>query len=69
MIWYIAEYNFYYSNLHEIKLNNSIKAKNVIVLPNEMDIKRNIGKNDVAFLTHYAPPQNKNLSNKMEHKL
>lgn len=66
MFWYIAEDNSYYTNPQD-----SIKeVEKIIVLPDDKDIKDNIGKN-VAFLAPYAPPQNikqlfsiKNLPNK-----
>lgn len=66
MFWYIAEDNSYYTNPQD-----SIKeVEKIIVLPDDKDIKDNIGKN-VAFLAPYEPPQNikqlfsiKNLPNK-----
>lgn len=74
MIWCIAEDNFYYSNINAVETelyDVSTKIENIIVLPNERDIKRNIGKRNIAFLAPYAPPQNikqlfiiKNLPNK-----
>lgn len=66
MFWYIAEDNSYYSNPQD----NIKEVEKIIVLPDDKDIKDNIGKN-VAFLAPYTPPQNikqlftiKNLPNK-----